>query len=86
LNQLAKAIKAAGFTNIRLVGNTDNIGSNKVDKALSLARAKAVKAYLSALLKGVKFTIVAAGRTNPIKSNAKTINRKYNRRVDIFAA
>jgi outer membrane protein OmpA-like peptidoglycan-associated protein len=86
LNQIAKAIKAAGFTKIRLIGNTDDIGSSKVDRALSLARAKVVKAYLSSLLKGVTFTIDAAGRTNPIKSNAKVINRKYNRRVDIFAA
>jgi outer membrane protein OmpA-like peptidoglycan-associated protein len=83
---LARKLKAAGFTTIRIVGNTDDIGSLLVDMGLSKARANAVKLHLAFYLKGVKFVIEAKGRTNPIRSNTNGDNRKYNRRVDIYAA
>lgn len=77
--QLAQAM------HVRVEGNTDDVGSDGVNKALSGRRAESVRAYL--IQQGVDIRRVASkgnGESNP-KCNMKTTDcRASNRRTDIL--
>lgn len=69
---------------VRIEGHTDNTGSPKQNKALSLLRAEAVKAYL--LKKGVepkRLLAVGLGSAKPIGDNSTEFGRSLNRRTEI---
>jgi hypothetical protein len=85
LNVLVKTLKAGGFTTLRIVGHTDNIGSKTVDPYLSLNRAKAVKAYLLYFMPKLKITVSGVGRTKPAKANTNPENKAFNRRAEVYA-
>ncbi|MEY4348571.1 MAG: hypothetical protein RIS43_990, partial [Actinomycetota bacterium] len=84
LKKLALYMKSHNITQVTLIGYTDITGPKSIDSGLSLARAKAVKAYMSKFMSTKKFTIRASGRSNPVKSNTTAAGRAANRRVEIW--
>ena len=68
---------------IRIVGHTDNIGSEEYNKILSSNRAVSVKNYF--IQKGIssnRLFVYGAGESHPIKSNETERGRLLNRRVE----
>lgn len=69
---------------VLIVGHTDNVGSQQLNEALSVQRARSVADYLMA--QGVPFASIeayGAGYTQPIASNNTAQGRAKNRRVEI---
>jgi NitT/TauT family transport system substrate-binding protein len=69
---------------IRIEGNTDNVGSEAVNRTLSQMRAKAVSEFL---LKEYKFDpnrfiVVGNGPSKPVADNSTPEGRSKNRRTD----
>lgn len=84
LEVLHEFMKSRPKVVIRIEGHTDNTGSPKANKALSLARAEAVRAYM--LTKGVdpkRLQAVGMGAMKPIGDNATEFGRRLNRRTEI---
>ena len=69
---------------IRIEGNTDNVGSAKTNKSLSLRRANAVANYLITEhgMPRNRFIIVGNGPDKPVASNDTEKGRAKNRRTD----
>jgi len=73
-------------SSLELIGFTDSLGSEEYNQNLSLARAKAVKAYL--VKQGVasdRITIRGEGAANPVGDNKTNAGRASNRRVEILS-
>jgi outer membrane protein OmpA-like peptidoglycan-associated protein len=69
---------------ILVEGHTDDVGSNKLNDALSLRRAESVKTYL--IRKGIKpnrIKTVGYGESRPIVANNTDWGRRLNRRTEI---
>jgi outer membrane protein OmpA-like peptidoglycan-associated protein/Mg-chelatase subunit ChlD len=69
---------------ILVEGHTDNVGSNRINDALSKRRAESVKKYL--VRKGIsprRIKTVGYGERRPIASNATEWGRRLNRRTEI---
>lgn len=84
LNKLADRLKQTG-EKVRLVGHTDNVGSDESNMVLSDRRAKQIRDILRA--KGVnrdQIMTEAKGETQPVASNDTDAGRHDNRRVEIF--
>lgn len=72
-------------TDIRIVGHTDNTGSDKINDPLSEKRASSVYFFLSN--QGVQTSRMVAegqGSHNPIADNSTAAGRAANRRVEIY--
>ncbi len=70
---------------VRVVGHTDNTGSDAVNNPLSLHRAEAVRSYLGT--KGVassRVQVEGMGEKQPVADNSSAAGRAQNRRVEIF--
>ncbi len=83
LDQVAQALKDNPKMRIRIEGNTDNVGSEKMNLILSRKRADAVKGYL--IKKGIdlkRLETAGYGPTQPIASNKTELGRSRNRRTD----
>jgi outer membrane protein OmpA-like peptidoglycan-associated protein len=83
LSELASALVASGGK-VTLIGHTDNIGDPASNKAMSLERARHIRATL--VKKGVKTAQVIVkgmGESKPIGSNDNPRGRYKNRRVEI---
>lgn len=84
LEVLHEFMKSRPSVIVRVEGHTDNTGSPKQNKALSLLRAEAVRAYM--LKKGVdpkRLQAVGLGSTKPIGDNTTDFGRRLNRRTEI---
>lgn len=70
---------------IVIAGRTDNVGSNRTNQALALARARAVRDYLHARLpvRSLTLAIDAQGACCFTASNDMPEGRRQNRRVEI---
>ena len=87
-------IRASAKGTVRIEGHTDAKGAPAYNQKLSLARAKAVNAWLVAKggLAKVKFGLKGFGAAKPVAPNAKPdgtddpVGRQLNRRVEIIFA
>jgi outer membrane protein OmpA-like peptidoglycan-associated protein len=84
LTKLAKVLENSQDIHIEIQGYTDNTGNESENVNLSLARAKAVKAYL--LKKNIapqRLHCKGLGSSNPKADNATAEGQKKNRRVEV---
>lgn len=85
--QFSEIAKSYANTRIRVEGNTDNVGSKTMNKALSLKRAQSVAKYLQEEynMNPNRFIIVGNGPDKPVKgceTNATSACKSKNRRTD----
>jgi NitT/TauT family transport system substrate-binding protein len=75
---------AKGFRDarIRIEGNTDNVGSYEMNKALSRKRAQAVADYLNKWFGRNRFVVLGNGPDKPVADNDTPEGRQRNRRTD----
>ena len=70
---------------VRIVGHTDNTGSDAVNNPLSVDRAQSVRDYLAGRgVAGSRVETSGRGEHEPIADNASEAGRAKNRRVEIF--
>jgi outer membrane protein OmpA-like peptidoglycan-associated protein/Mg-chelatase subunit ChlD len=84
LNVLYQFMKNKPNVVILVEGHTDNVGSNRINDALSKRRAENVKRYL--VKKGInprRIKTIGYGERRPIASNATEWGRRLNRRTEI---
>src|SRR5262245_57370621 len=84
LDDLVSKTSGVNLEVIIAVGHTDNVGSDAFNQKLSVARAEAVKAYLTS--KGVEKNRVyteGKGEKQPVADNKTDEGRAKNRRVEI---
>ncbi len=84
LDQVVEFASVNKEADLTITGYTDDRGNAQKNKALSAARAEAVKAYL--VKKGIaaeRLTTQGAAAANPVASNASAEGRAKNRRVEI---
>jgi OmpA-OmpF porin, OOP family len=84
LDRLAADANGVTFASVAVEGYTDAIGSANYNVALSERRAQTVLAYLKS--RGVQSSSFSAhgfGKDNPVASNATSVGRAQNRRVEI---
>ena len=87
LDQFANGLANQPNTEIRIVGHTDNVGSNSTNDPLSMHRAQSARDYLSS--RGVdprRVFVEGQGERDPIADNNSAMGRASNRRVEIFLA
>ncbi|HEB62057.1 MAG TPA: tetratricopeptide repeat protein [Bacteroidetes bacterium] len=83
LNKLIKLLKNNPETSIRIIGHTDNVGSESYNLQLSQKRAKAVYDYLiSKNIAENRMEYIGYGETKPISSNDTEKGRSKNRRIE----
>ncbi len=82
LDRLSELLNSAPTYSVEIVGHTDDVGEDAANLKLSLARAEAVKDYLT--MKGVvptRITTRGDGEANPIDTNDTEEGRARNRRT-----
>jgi outer membrane protein OmpA-like peptidoglycan-associated protein len=85
LHVVAGILKENPGKTVRIVGYTDNVGSDAYNLRLSLQRAQSVADYLI-YVEGIeknRVKIEGKGKSNPIADNATEAGRAKNRRVEI---
>ncbi|MEZ4801445.1 MAG: OmpA family protein [Gelidibacter sp.] len=83
LDKLSKYLNRNQETSIEIYGHTDNVGTAKRNKELSLQRAKAVSDYLIAHgLNAERIKWFGYGSSKPMTSNQSEQGRAQNRRVE----
>lgn len=84
LDEFAKQIKDDNKpVYVEVQGHTDNVGSDKYNEALGLARAQAVYRYLNQK-QGFplhRMNVISYGKTAPVADNKTRQGRSQNRRV-----
>ena len=84
IESLAKILNKYPDTNILVEGHTDSTGSADHNYVLSQQRAESVADYAKSLgVQVTRFTTKGYGETQPVVSNATTVGRQQNRRVEI---
>lgn len=87
LEKFAETLKAHTATTVRIVGHTDNTGSDAINDPLSVNRAASVRRFLSAHgVDASRMTIDGRGSEEPVADNSTAEGRARNRRVEIFVA
>lgn len=85
LSEFAQSLRNNPDTDIKIIGYTDNTGSDAINNPLSEKRAQSVYNFL--LQKGVagnRMTSSGVGSSDPIASNSTADGRAQNRRVEIY--
>ncbi len=83
LSNAAEILLTHPDVNVEIAGYTDNIGSARYNKKLSMKRADAVKQFMIA--KGVaasRMSTVGMGEEDPVASNKTAEGRMLNRRIE----
>ena len=84
LKELYQFLSARPNQRIRIVGHTDNIGSERSNQILSEGRCREVKqAMIKRGIKAQRIEIEGRGERDPILPNTSEENRQLNRRVEI---
>ncbi|MEK7344466.1 MAG: OmpA family protein [Pseudomonadota bacterium] len=87
LDQFAQGLGQQPSMEVRIVGHTDNTGSDAVNNPLSVNRAQSARDYLvSRGVSSSRISIDGRGEREPIADNATEAGRARNRRIDIFLA
>ena len=84
LDQVATSLAQNPTVRIEIAGHTDATGARATNISLSLARARAVQAYLAQ--KGVALDRMVAkgyGPDKPLGPNTTAAGRQQNRRVEL---
>jgi outer membrane protein OmpA-like peptidoglycan-associated protein len=87
LDQFASGLNNQPTMEVRIVGHTDNTGSDAVNDPLSAQRAASARDYLAS--RGVdphRVAISGRGEREPVADNGSEAGRAKNRRVEIFLA
>ncbi|WP_174873755.1 OmpA family protein [Vogesella oryzae] len=87
LDRFATTLQQNPVTTVRIIGHTDNTGSDAINNPLSLNRANATRDYL--VQHGVamnRISIEGHGSREPVADNSTAAGRAANRRVEIFVA
>ncbi|QHI98718.1 OmpA family protein [Xylophilus rhododendri] len=85
LDRFATSLQGNPGATVRIVGHTDNTGSDAVNDPLSVSRAAATRDYI--VMRGIdsrRFEVEGRGSHQPIASNDSAAGRAQNRRVEIF--
>jgi outer membrane protein OmpA-like peptidoglycan-associated protein len=84
LNELYRYLNSRPKQRIRIVGHTDNIGSDRSNQVLSEGRCREVKkAMVDRGIRASRIEIEGRGEKDPILPNISEQNRQLNRRVEI---
>jgi outer membrane protein OmpA-like peptidoglycan-associated protein len=84
LDEAVETLQKNPDVRIVVEGHTDSIGSDQFNQALSVRRAEAVYRYL--VNSGVapeRMQVVGYGKSRPVATNATTVGRAQNRRVEL---
>ena len=87
LDRFAVTLNQNPVTTVKIIGHTDNRGSDAINNPLSVNRADATRDYL--VTRGVALNRIAIdgrGSREPIASNNTAEGRTMYRRVEIFVA
>ncbi len=87
LEQFAQGVNQQASMEVKIVGHTDNTGSDAINQPLSVRRAESARDYLVA--RGVAASRISTegrGSREPIADNATEAGRARNRRIDIYLA
>ena len=85
LDQFAMGLRNNPYSDVRIVGHTDNTGSDAINNPLSVDRANSTRNYLTARgVSGARIQTEGQGSYQPIASNNTAEGRSRNRRVEIF--
>jgi outer membrane protein OmpA-like peptidoglycan-associated protein len=85
LDSFANGLKDDPTTRVRIIGHTDNTGSDAINNPLSEQRAASVRTYLEDRgISGGRIETAGRGDREPIADNNSDAGRAKNRRVEIF--
>jgi len=85
LDRFATTLQQNPVTTVRIVGHTDNTGSDAINNPLSVNRASATRDYLvSHGVSANRISIDGMGSRQPVADNSSVAGRAANRRVEIF--
>ena len=85
LDRFAEGLRNNPNTDVRIIGHTDNTGSDAVNNPLSLERAASTRNYLTGRgIDGRRISIEGMGERQPIATNDTAHGRSRNRRVEIY--
>lgn len=85
LDQLSETLEEDKDLKVRIVGHTDNVGSEKFNQRLSVKRAESIRDFL--LKNGVdreRMNADGRGMSTPLVENETEEGRRKNRRVEIL--
>ncbi len=84
LDEMMKLLRAQASAKVFIVGHTDNVGAFEANQALSVGRAQAVVAALSAAgVDAKRLSAKGAANIAPLASNSSEDGRARNRRVEM---
>lgn len=84
MNDILKAIKEQGATDISVVGHADTVGSKELNFTLSKNRANSIRDLL--VEKGINLSYISTtshGKENPLIKTEDNVNEPRNRRVEV---
>jgi len=85
LDELIEFLLETGEAHIEILGHTDNVGSEELNRKLSEARAKAVVEYIINMgIDKNRLSYKGLGSSKPIDDNTTETGRAANRRVEVI--